>query len=913
MMMTAILVLLSLSPEPVKADTATDELWNEDGKMIVILDPMHNGQNTGGEFVYGGQTYYTSSVNYAIAAAMKEELEKYKDVEVLLTRGEEETATLANRQAFIKDNSEADFFITTWVDCSGNGSASGLHTDVYKKGSYDSTTEEIGQESMLVGERMQSMIEDFTDLSLSDTPIRKDYWAVTTAAQDAGIPNLYFCFGDLSSEEEFVTYWSDSEKIKEVGIAAAKGFASAYGLTRIDPYVIAIEAGWGDVTDNEIKEQIQDKNLEIANALKAKLENYQDVQVVMCRTEDMVLPLSDRVQLGIDAGADLYVALHTDLNTSDETVNGAQVYYHSGAGDDIPEWYGEESFKIASLFMEELTGIGFANNTLESADGWLITRKNAPLGILALDVEQGFFTNAGDYAILENTDLVAGAEADAIVKYFGLYEGKALESIEPTQPEEKPDYAKLAREDGILTIVLDPGHGGSESGAVYTWDDETYYEKNINLKIAQYLYSLLGEYKDLQVFMTHDTDKYVGLSERTEFGQENLADVLISLHNNASGTHTSHGSMVLVTSTHWQPESATVDDIYQVSEDLGLAFISKWTAMGLDLSGDLGTESNGLLRRLYPQDDGEVLYPNGDCKDYYAIVRNGLEAGIPSIILEHAYIDCESDFRNYLMTDEQLYELAKADCEAIVEYYGLEKKDAEATPTPEATPTSEVTPIPETTVEYESTIVTPTPTSTPGLSAGEQLAVLDRVTVEASVSTLYAGGTVENAVWIPMTLPEGLKKVAGFTEKELRAVKADEIPVTITYSSDHEEIATVNHVGRIKAIGEGTATITAEITLRSGVSRKYTVTVTVEKAEIKVITYSDTMTVGEKQQISVELKGLKESDLAWKTSKKARVMVSKNTGKTIITAYAKSVGTDEVIITAGKVTTSVNVTVNPKE
>lgn len=256
-----------------------------------------------------------------------------------------------------------------------------------------------------------------------------------------------------------------------------------------------------------------------------------------------------------------------------------------------------------------------------------------------------------------------------------LKEGTIMNELWEKYQKPKPDYAKMAREDGILTIVLDPGHGGSQLGAYYTWDDVTYYEKDINLRIATYIKLLLSQYKDINVLMTRESDKDMELSDRSRFARENLADVMISVHNNASETHLVWGCMVLVTSTHWQPKSATVDSIYQVSEDLGKKFVEKWKEVGITISNDSTTDMDGMFRRLHPKEKKPVVYPNGDYKDYYAIVRSGVEDGIPSIILEHAYMDYESDFKNYLMTNEQLYKLAKADCKAIAEYYQLEKRE----------------------------------------------------------------------------------------------------------------------------------------------------------------------------------------------------------------------------------------------
>lgn len=59
--------------------------------------------------------------------------------------------------------------------------------------------------------------------------------------------------------------------------------------------------------------------------------------------------------------------------------------------------------------------------------------------------------------------------------------------------------------------------------------------------------------------------------------------------------------------------------------------------------------------------------------DWYWINYHGSIFGIPSIIVEHAYLDNSDDYYKYLSSDEKLYKLAKADAQGIVNYYGLVK------------------------------------------------------------------------------------------------------------------------------------------------------------------------------------------------------------------------------------------------
>ncbi len=104
---------------------------------------------------------------------------------------------------------------------------------------------------------------------------------------------------------------------------------------------------------------------------------------------------------------------------------------------------------------------------------------------------------------------------------------------EPREPTLKPvpDPADLVpREDAIRTIVLDPGHGGKDPGAVGS--DGT-LEKDIVLAIGLAIRDLLETDTGLQVFMTRDKDEFLSLKARTAFANEKKADLFISIHADA--------------------------------------------------------------------------------------------------------------------------------------------------------------------------------------------------------------------------------------------------------------------------------------------------------------------------------------------------------------------------------------------
>ncbi len=108
-------------------------------------------------------------------------------------------------------------------------------------------------------------------------------------------------------------------------------------------------------------------------------------------------------------------------------------------------------------------------------------------------------------------------------------------------------------------IVIDPGHGGKECGSI---GPTGVPEKDINLKIASYLKTLLEE-KGAIVFMTRQEDNFVGLYERVDFAREKKADILLSIHNNAlpdgQNPYITHGT----TTYYYQPQAKKFADIMQ--------------------------------------------------------------------------------------------------------------------------------------------------------------------------------------------------------------------------------------------------------------------------------------------------------------------------------------------------------------
>ncbi|UCG78401.1 MAG: N-acetylmuramoyl-L-alanine amidase [Nitrospirota bacterium] len=81
----------------------------------------------------------------------------------------------------------------------------------------------------------------------------------------------------------------------------------------------------------------------------------------------------------------------------------------------------------------------------------------------------------------------------------------------------------------VRTIIIDPGHGGDDPGAIGKMGTE---EKDITLDIAKRLRDKLTRFKNYQILMTRENDVTVPLNDRIEFANKHNADLYISIHVN---------------------------------------------------------------------------------------------------------------------------------------------------------------------------------------------------------------------------------------------------------------------------------------------------------------------------------------------------------------------------------------------
>lgn len=104
------------------------------------------------------------------------------------------------------------------------------------------------------------------------------------------------------------------------------------------------------------------------------------------------------------------------------------------------------------------------------------------------------------------------------------------------------NYQKIKKKMAFDVVVLDPGHGGHDTGAI---GYNNIYEKNIVLQIAKKVGGYIKEnMPDVKVVYTRKTDKFIELQERGSIANRHKGDLFVSIHCNAARSSQAYGSEI---------------------------------------------------------------------------------------------------------------------------------------------------------------------------------------------------------------------------------------------------------------------------------------------------------------------------------------------------------------------------------
>lgn len=116
---------------------------------------------------------------------------------------------------------------------------------------------------------------------------------------------------------------------------------------------------------------------------------------------------------------------------------------------------------------------------------------------------------------------------------------RKVAALAPGAPQPSVPGSKPAEPAGIHTIVIDPGHGGKEVGAI---GPGGLMEKDITLAVARKLSAALQAKINARVVLTRDDDSLVSLDQRTAIANQYKADLFLSVHMNAAVVKGAKGS-----------------------------------------------------------------------------------------------------------------------------------------------------------------------------------------------------------------------------------------------------------------------------------------------------------------------------------------------------------------------------------
>ncbi len=219
-------------------------------------------------------------------------------------------------------------------------------------------------------------------------------------------------------------------------------------------------------------------------------------------------------------------------------------------------------------------------------------------------------------------------------------------------------------------IVIDPGHGGKDPGAIYYGVKE----KDINLAVARDLYSLLSKDKRFKVYLTRKGDYFVSLKERQIFTSKVGADLFISIHTNADPEAPyRHGSSFYILSSRGAESKlkALLKNPKERKEFLNLYprpknFLVKSTLKAMFLYTRLeGKNFAEILRHYWCKKLNKTIPCGKIYKRSFAVLK---VPGVPTVLVEMGFMTNRKELYR-LKSKTYQREIAYIIYKAILDYF----------------------------------------------------------------------------------------------------------------------------------------------------------------------------------------------------------------------------------------------------
>ena len=202
----------------------------------------------------------------------------------------------------------------------------------------------------------------------------------------------------------------------------------------------------------------------------------------------------------------------------------------------------------------------------------------------------------------------------------------------------KEERRRLPR---VAVILIDPGHGGKDPGAIgfhmVNGKQKKILEKDVVLKVALKLYALLEkEFPDKKILLTRKDDTYLKLEERTKLAndisiEDHEAIIFVSIHANASFNEKARGFEVWYLPPDYRRELINPDSLEEENREIA-------PILNVLLEEEYTIESITLAREIISGFDREIgnVTENRDIKEEsWFVVR---KAKMPSVLVELGFI-----------------------------------------------------------------------------------------------------------------------------------------------------------------------------------------------------------------------------------------------------------------------------------
>lgn len=242
----------------------------------------------------------------------------------------------------------------------------------------------------------------------------------------------------------------------------------------------------------------------------------------------------------------------------------------------------------------------------------------------------------------------------------------------------------------IKKVVIDPGHGGHDSGCSGSHSTEKHIALSVSQKMKAYMEA---QHPDIQVVLTRNSDVFVPLHKRAAIANRLQADLFISVHcNSIRNASKIHGSETYVLGTHKLKENLAVAK----RENMAILFEEDYEKQyDFDPQSDAGHITMSLYQNAYLEQSllfaekvesniktNTALRSRGVKQAGFLVLR---ETTMPSVLIETGYLTNSKD-QNYLKSEAGQNRMAHSVAVAFTEYRKIMESGEGAQPYAAYTP-----------------------------------------------------------------------------------------------------------------------------------------------------------------------------------------------------------------------------------